>query len=57
MQPERHDGNCVFYQRKGSEDARMTQCNHFQDSPNQGDHPMEETSVVQPTHGLEGKKK
>ena len=36
--------------------AKMTQCSHCQDTPDQGVHPMEETSVVQLALGFEGKK-
>ena len=35
----------------------MNQCSHCQETPAHADHPMEETSVVQSVHGLEGKKK
>ena len=37
--------------------ANMNQWRHLQDTLDQGDHPMEETLVMQPAQGLEGKKK
>ena len=36
--------------------TNMNHCSHCQEIPTQ-DHPMEETSVVQPVHGPGGKKK
>ena len=50
-------GTVDFIKEEVQKMAKMTQCSYCQDSSNQGDHPMEETSVVQPAHGIEGKKK
>ena len=36
--------------------AKMSQCSHCQESPVDGDRPMEEASVTQPALGLVGKK-
>ena len=50
-------GTMDFIKEEVLKMTNMNQCSPYQEILNQGDNPMEETSVVQPTHGFEGKKK
>ena len=50
-------GTIDFIKEEVQKMVNMNQCIHCQETPEHDNHPMEETSVVQPIHGIEGKKK
>ena len=49
-------GTVGFIKEEVQKLESMNHCSHCQETPAQ-DHPIEETSIVQPVHGLGGKKK
>ena len=50
-------GTVDFIKEEVLKMVNMNQCSHCQETSDHGNHPMEETSVMQLTRKLEGKKK
>ena len=50
-------GTVYFIKEEVHKMVNMNQCSHCQETLDHDDHPIEETSVVQPACGLEGKNK